>query len=507
MRANIPLVAALLAVAGCNKKAANPASAVQTAAIARQDLIVDVEATGVIQPINAVQVRSKASGQIMKMPAELGSRVKPGDLLVQVDPRQVTNNYDQAKAALQAAQANLTVTKTQLDRAEGLAKAGVLTAPDLETAQLNYANAQSAVAAAKTNLDNAQIALEDARIESPITGVVIEKDVSLGQVISSATNNAGGGTLLLQMADLGQVMDSTLVSESDIGNVKPGQKATVKVDAYPNRAFTGTVEKIAPEATVQQSVTMFPVLIRLDNKDGALMPGMNSDVSVLVEQRTNVLTVPNDALRTPREGAQVAEALGLDPTTVTDEVKTQLARLHPGAGRASPNATGDTAAAAGMIDPADSAAQPARARGAGGAAGAGGAGGANGRRGARGGAGANGGGNGGGGFGAQTGSVSSTSEFGAGSTRHTGLVFVAQNGTFVPRVVSLGVANYDVTEVTNGLAEGDQVALVTTAMLLQAQTARQQRIKSFTALPGMNSQQSTPRGGAGGGGRGGGGRP
>ena len=500
MRPYIPLAAALVVVAGCTKKSANPASAIQTATIARQDLVVDVEATGVIQPINAVQVRSKASGQIMKMPVELGSRVKPGDLLVQVDPRQVTNNYNQAKAALLAAQANLTVTKTQLDRANSLAQAGVLTAPDLETAQLNYANAQSSVAAAKTNLDNAQIALEDARIAAPINGVVIEKDVSLGQVISSATNNAGGGTLLLQMADLGQVMDSTLVSESDIGNVKPGQKATVKVDAYPNRAFTGTVEKIAPQATVQQSVTMFPVLIRLDNKDGALMPGMNSDVSVLVQQRTNVLTVPNDALRTPREGAQVAEALGLDPTKVTDEVKTQLASLHPGAGRASPNATGDTAAAAGMIDPADSAARPARARGAGGASSAGGA---NARQSARGG-GANGGATGAAGFGAQAGGVSTGSEFGAGSTRHTGLVFLAQNGTFVPRVVSLGAANYDVTEVTSGLAEGDQVALVTTAMLLQAQNARQQRIKSFTALPGMNSQQSTPRAGGRGGG---GGRP
>ncbi|HTL95161.1 MAG TPA: efflux RND transporter periplasmic adaptor subunit [Gemmatimonadaceae bacterium] len=494
MRPYIPLAAALIVVAGCSKKSANPASAIQTATIAKQDLVVDVEATGVIQPINAVQVRSKASGQIMKMPVELGSRVKPGDLLVQVDPRQVTNNYNQAKAALQAAEANLTVTKTQLDRANSLASAGVLTAPDLETAQLNYANAQSSVAAAKTNLDNAQIALEDARIAAPIAGVVIEKDVSLGQVISSATNNAGGGTLLLQMADLGQVMDSTLVSESDIGNVKPGQKATVKVDAYPNRAFTGTVEKIAPQATVQQSVTMFPVLIRLDNKDGALMPGMNSDVSVLVQQRTNVLTVPNDALRTPREGAQVAEALGLDPTKVTNEVKTQLASLHPGAGRAAPNATGDTAAAAGMIDPADSSSAARAARGAR-------AGGANGRQFAgRGGAGGTAG-TSGGGPGAQAGGTSTGSEFGAGSTRHTGLVFLAQNGTFVPRVVSLGVANYDVTEVTSGLAEGDQVALVTTAMLLQAQNARQQRIKSFTALPGMSSQQSTPRGG---GGRGGG---
>ncbi|HKV51672.1 MAG TPA: hypothetical protein VJO52_10770, partial [Gemmatimonadaceae bacterium] len=103
----------------------------------------------------------------------------------------------------------------------------------------------------------------------------------------------------------------------------------------------------------------------------------------------------------------------------------------------------------------------------------------------------------GGGFAAQAGGgMSGGSEYGAGAARHTGLVFLAQNGTFVPRVISLGVANYDVTEVRSGLAEGDQVALVTTAMLLQAQTARQQRIKNFTSLPGMNSQQNTTRAGA-----------
>lgn len=500
MRPSIALAAALLVLAGCSKKAANPAAAIQVAAVQRQDLIVDVEATGVIQPINAVQVRSKASGQITQMPVELGSHVKPGDLLVQVDPRQVTNNYDQAKAALVAAQANLSVTKTQLDRAQNLVTAGVLTAPDLETAQLNYANAQSQLASARTNLDNAQIALEDAHIVAPIVGVVIEKDVSLGQVISSATNNAGGGTLLLQMANLGEVMDSTLVSESDIGNVRPGQKATVKVDAYPNRSFIGTVEKIAPQATVQQSVTMFPVLIRLDNKDGALMPGMNSDVSVLVQQRTNVVTVPNDAVRTPREGAAVARALGLDPDKVTADVKSQMASLRPGGAPQTPNGAGDTAAAARLIAQHDSAAgnvADAPAQGSDSAAMAGR------RRRMRQ----------GGGQGHQFASAGGSGGFGNQSAGllgrpHPGLVFLAQNGTFVPRVVTLGVGNYDITEVRNGLQPGDQVALVTTAMLLQAQNERQERIKNFTSLPGMNSnsQQQPARRGAGGG-RTGGGRP
>lgn len=466
-------VLATVLVAACAKKAASPATTIQTAAATRQDLVVDVEATGVIQPINAVQVRSKASGQIIKMPVELGSRVKPGDLLVQIDPRQVQNLYDQASAALQAAQANLAVTKTQLDRAQDLAKAGVLTAPDLETAQLNYANAQAQLATAKTNLDNAKIALEDATIVAPISGVVIEKDVSLGQVISSATNTVGGGTLLLQMADLNQVMDSSLVSESDIGSVRPGQQASVKVDAYPNRTFHGTVEKIAPEATVQQSVTMFPVLVRLDNHDGALMPGMNSDVSVLIQQRSNVVTVPNDAVRQPQEGAAVASALGLDPAQVGAEIKSQLASYRPGHGSAGADATGDTAAATGGAGHTGRGARQgtsstngnARATSAPRA------------------------------FTRRSGSDTSvTFASGGGSDTtgarpHPGLVFVAQNGTFAPRVVALGVANYDVTEVVSGLQEGDQVALVTTAMLLQARDQRLQRIRGFTSLPGMNSNQ------------------
>src|SRR4029453_4993803 len=144
-------------------------------------------------------------------------------------------------------------------------------------------------------------ALEDVTITAPSAGTVIARNVSQGQVITSSTSGASGGTVLLSIANLGTVYDSTLVTESDIGKVKPGQAASVTVDAYPGRTFRGVVEKIEPRATVQQSVTMFPVLIRIDNRDGALMPGMNSDVSILVDERDNVLAVPVDAVRSLRE--------------------------------------------------------------------------------------------------------------------------------------------------------------------------------------------------------------
>ena len=505
MRRSTVLFAVVLALAACRKKAADTTAALQTAPITRQDIVVDVEATGVIQPINAVQVKSKASGQVMHLHVSTGSQVKPGDLLVEIDPRDAKSRYDQAVAALQSAQASVQVTKAQLDRSQALAKEGVITAPEVETAVLASAKATSDLVAAQAALDQAKIALEDVTIRAPMAGTVIEKDVSEGQVISSATNTVGGGTTLLTMADLGQVYDSTLVSESDIGNVKAGQSATVKVDAYPNRTFRGTVEKIAPQATVQQSVTMFPVLIRLDNRDGALMPGMNTDVSILVEQQDNVLAVPNDAVRSPRDAATAATALGLDPQKVSatlasqrgggsagagdssmaavsvtqpqcDSVQTALA-AHPGSraalvkyrqqmrtdsasarkARASTKATVDSL----HLDPAVMRAcmQLQRASAGGSAL-----------------------------------SMGNSDETPApGNTKpHPGLVFVATNGTFEPRLTMLGVGNYDVTQVLSGLNEGDNVALINAAMLQQARMKMQQRIQSRMGLPGVNQSSQRP---------------
>jgi len=336
-RLALPL-ALVIAAVGCHGKKADPFAAIQRAPITRQDIVIDVEATGVIQPINAVQVKSKASGQVMHLHVSTGSQVKPRDLLVEIDPRDARSRYDQAVAALHAAQANVTVTKAQLERSQSLAKEGVITAPEVETAILAAANATSSLVAAQAALDQSKIALEDVTIRAPMAGTVIEKDVSEGQVISSATNTVGGGTTLLTMADLGEVYDSTLVSESDIGNVKAGQTASVKVDAYPNRTFQGKVEKIAPQATVQQSVTMFPVLIRLDNRDGALMPGMNTDVSILVEHADNALAIPNDAVRSVREAATAATALGLDPQKVRESLASQR-----GGGSGGSGATGGAA--------------------------------------------------------------------------------------------------------------------------------------------------------------------
>jgi HlyD family secretion protein len=464
--------------------------------------VVDVEATGIIQPINTVEIRSKASGQIMEMPVQTGSQVKPGDLLVQIDPRDVKNRYDQAVASLNAATAAFNVDSLQLLRQKSLFEGGVITRPELESAQLAYANAKSQLTNATTNKAIAEINLEDATVRAPVAGTIIQKNASLGQVITSSTSSFGGGTVLLLMANLGKVIDSTLVGEIDIGRVQPGQTATVTVDAYPNRTFTGTVQKIAPQATVVQSVTMFPVLIALDNADGALMPGMNSDVSVLVERQENVLAVPNDAVRSPRDAMAAATALGLDPATVRSALSSQMGRGRggrPGRGRGAGAArtsasTGDVAAGMPIAQNGTQGQQAGRRNGMRrgqryGAAGQDSTGMQRGRRGAD--------------AGMTSGAEGSTP---SGTRPHPGLVFLAQNGTFVPKVVMLGAGNYDVTQVISGLKEGDQVALITAAMLQQARDQQLQRIRERTGLPGMrsdtqndstNSQQRGRRGGRG----------
>ncbi|MEX2178990.1 MAG: efflux RND transporter periplasmic adaptor subunit [Gemmatimonadaceae bacterium] len=324
-----PLVAlAAIAIApACNRNNSRPAT-VQTAPVVRRDIVVDAQASGVVEPINIVEVKSKASGMITRMNVETGSLVRPGELLAQIDTRDVRNQYDQAEADEQAAQARLEVSIAQKRRSDEMFGARVITAQEHETAALDFANSQAALIRAKANLDLAKQRLEDATVSAPVAGTIIERTVSEGMVITSATGGVSGGTTLLKMADLTRVRMRAQFNETDIGQVRSGQPAIVIVDAYPDRRFNGVVEKIEPQAVVNQGVTMFPVLVTLSNADGALKPGMNGEVQVQIDQRLNVLAVPNDAIRNTREAMATAPLLGLNP----DSVQAQM-RAQSGAGR------------------------------------------------------------------------------------------------------------------------------------------------------------------------------
>jgi HlyD family secretion protein len=301
------------------------------------------------------------------------------------------------------------------------------------------------------------------------------------------------------MADLSKVRMRAFVNETDIGSVASGQTATVTVDAFPNRRFVGTVERVEPEAVVQSSVTMFPVLVTLNNFDGALKPGMNGQVVMDITRHDNVLAIPSDAVRNSRDASTVAPVLGI----ATDSIRKVIASARAarggrgGQGTASSTTPGDTTrrrfgGQGGTA--ADTAAFRSRfAQGAAsGTASSTGRGGFN-RQGAGGGGGTGAGGAGGAGAGA------------AGGTGGPMIVFVKQNEKYTPRVVRLGVSDFDYTEVLNGVQQGEQVALLGPAVLQAQRDQLQQRVRAG-AGGGLQQQQTPAAGGAGGaGGRAGGG--
>jgi HlyD family secretion protein len=507
----------MVALGGC-KKSTDPSLVIETAPVERRSIVLSAQANGTVEPIDIVEVKSKASGTIIKMPVDVGSKVKTGDLLVQIDPRTVQNAYTQAAADLSSATVARAVALSGRNRSADLYKQAIITATEMEAATLAFANADADVIKARTNLSTARLQLEDATITAPTNGTVISRPVSVGTVITSASTAASGGTAILDMADLSKVRMRAFVNETDIGNVKAGQTAVVTVDAFPNRRFVGIVEQVQPEAVVQSSVTMFPVLVSLDNSDGALMPGMNGQVVMDILRKDNVPAVPSDAIRNARDAATVAPVLGVSPDSLkAAQAAARAARGFGGSGTASSTpSSGDTTrrrrigaasstpGAVGAQGGAPGTASSIGRRGAGGAGGGGG--------------GAGGGAAGGGaaGGGAAGGGAAGTGAGGTGRTGGAMFVFVKQGDKYSPRVVRLGVSDFDYTEILSGVQQGEQVALLGPAVLQAQRDQLQARVRAGTG--GGLQQQTTPAAGAGGaggagaggargGGGGGGGRP
>ena len=320
------LVIAIAGLTACGKPQSTPMY--EAVPVQRRTLVVSASASGAIEPVLTLDVKSKASGEIIGMNVQTGDDVKPDQLLASIDPRIPRNNLAQADANLVVAQAQLANAKAQLARSDTLLKAQAITQTEYDTANLAYANANAAVVRARSDLENARDRMNDTRLRAPVAGTIIAKNVELGTVISSPTTDVGGGTVLFKMANLDTVQIRALVDETDIGKVQAGLQTTITVDAYPNRPFDGVVLKVEPQATVQQNVTMFNVLIRIPNPNHLLKPGMNTEVEIHVGRRENALAIPNAALRTQRDVASAAQVLGLDPNVVQQ----QLASARPPTG-------------------------------------------------------------------------------------------------------------------------------------------------------------------------------
>ena len=497
----------LLWLAACSAPVTAP-PLYRAASAATRDISIAVEAAGVVEPVTTVEVKSKASGEVLELNVDTGQVVVNGALMVRIDQRTPRNNVAQAEAGLEVAKARLENSRAQLRRTEQLFKAKSLSEVDYERATLDVANTRADVVRTTVQLQNARIAMEDTDVRAPITGTIIERVVERGQVISSPIADFGGGSLLLKMADLGHVQVRALVDETDIGKIGAGITAKVSVTAFPNRAFEGRLRKIEPQATSVQNVTMFAVLVDLDNHDGLLKPGMNATVNIDIATRSGVLAVSNAALRTAVDAADAAQLLGL-PREIVDGI----APLPPPPGAATQPRRTDAGAVAARAAAAGFApvSEPDRARlralrekrqrgealtdeerdfgrtmrarmqkvfGGGGA----------GRTPLRDAPAEN----------AAGSDVAATDTDAAAdrlaaARRHSGLdrqpggeyiVFVRTAKTYAPRRVRAGITDLDYTEITFGLKEGEQVMILPSASLARAQQEFKDRMNRMMRMPG-----------------------
>jgi len=214
--------------------------------------------------------------------------------------------------------------RSQFERGQELHANASISDKDFEDIQEGYAQAKSTLVRTEVSYENAKIALDDTVVKSPISGTVISRPVEVGQVITSPTSAFGEGSIIMTMADLSKVRVRALVDEIDVGKVEIGQKVSIKVAAYRDKEFIGTVSKIEPKAYIQQNVTTFPVLIDINNEENLLLIGMNTDVVIEILNKDVGLSVPTMSLRTRKDIYTAASVLNIEKEGIDTFLKERV---------------------------------------------------------------------------------------------------------------------------------------------------------------------------------------
>lgn len=280
----------------------------QTQPVTRGRVTATVTASGTLSPVKTVEVGSQVSGRIIELMADFNSQVKKGDIIARIDPSLLESDKARSRANLMSARAGLTRAiadrdnaKVMLERTRQLATSGIASQQEVDTALLAYTTAKASVESAQAAVSVAQAAIETADVNllyttivSPIDGVVISRDVSVGQTVAASLS---APKLFLIAEDLRAMEVHTSVAESDVGALKPEMQVRFTVDAYPNERFRGVVEQIRNAPTTTQNVVTYDAVVRVDNDQLKLRPGMTASVTFIVEDHRDVLVVPNTALR------------------------------------------------------------------------------------------------------------------------------------------------------------------------------------------------------------------
>ena len=306
------------------------------AKVEKGDLAKSVVATGKIEPITKVEIKSKASGIVKKLYVDYGDKVKKGQTLAELDKEEIQARVAQARAQLEASSASLNGTRADLERAkvdaegpdvpllkrayvraQGMAKEGVVSASALDDAQKNYemslnkqnvskaqlqvlqakiGQAQGQVAQDRANLKQLEEQLGYTTIESPIDGIILSRDVEIGDAVSSILVLGSSATLVMTLGDTSEVYVKGKVDESDIGKVYLGQPARIKVESFKDKTFTGKVTKISPMGVEKDNVTTFEVRVSINNPEGVLKAMMTANAEIILEEHKGVLQIPEGSI-------------------------------------------------------------------------------------------------------------------------------------------------------------------------------------------------------------------
>jgi HlyD family secretion protein len=266
----------------------------QTTLVTRGDLMQAVTASGTLNPVLNVTVGCQVSGRISKLYVDFNSPVTNGQLVAELDPRTYQATVDQSTADLANANANLELQQVEAKRSSELYTNKLISGSDFDTAVANLHEAEAMVKIKNAALSNALSNLGYCKVYSPVDGTVISRSVDVGQTVAASMN----APVLFQIAnDLAKMQIDANVSEADIGSVEEGQNVSFAVDAYPDRKFAGRVRQIRNAPTTVQNVVTYDVVIEVANPDLKLRPGMTANASLITAERTDVLKIPNAALR------------------------------------------------------------------------------------------------------------------------------------------------------------------------------------------------------------------
>lgn len=329
----VVLLAVIVAVARGSGSKIDPS---KTAKATRGDIAKSVVATGKIQPITKVELKSKASGIVEKLFVDINQHVHKGQVLAQLDQQEILAQVAAQKAQLAAAQANVITYKANIEQDKVAASApdlpmykstyernlamsndGIVSKQTLDDAQRNYVAAENKrdSSVAQISVDKARLKQAEAQVQqaqasldqlneqlsyttlvSPMDGVVLSRDVEIGDAVSSILVLGSTATLVMTLGDTTQVYVQGKVDEADIANVYLGQPARIRVESFPNRTFNGKVTKIAPLGVEKDNVTTFEVRVSIDNPTGELKANMTANAEILITEHKNALSVPEQAM-------------------------------------------------------------------------------------------------------------------------------------------------------------------------------------------------------------------